>query len=781
MKKGFLLLLAVGMLLGMLGIGVAAADNHYDNSYSAPYGTPAIDGIGNDDVWKLAWWETLSVNTASNKLSVRFKVAHDDNLIYFLVEATDPLPSSQLKETLWFQLHSHTCSDPASCTTFTHHLMTFAGTIYDQKAGANISNTNYKVTKAKSGTGTICTLEWSFDPAEAIPTDSTTAFGLDFLADDYTADNVWIDDPQTWNAYSWRDLSTANNFGALYFLTQAETDTLGTSDFYNDVPLSHEAYEAIRYTSESGIFVQASASNPSFYPENKLSRAQFVTILGRLAGADVSSYSTTAFTDVDFARDAWYAKYAEWARVNGIVVGNQFMANKEITVAEAVVMLQRYADNIEGCYMSVATPMDTYGDSATIPAWAEEAMQWAVYSKLYPFSGSSLTPTRVMTRAMAAMLIYNYDTTVFGVGADGNPNIVYKEPPAGIDWDKEASINALEFGFVNDGVTPNDGIMAYYLEHYAATVPLEFPKGTYVFAYQIDFPQNIYIELSPKAEWLLVSDTVQDYFITVQLGREWWGGMEDYAQQSYIRGGKINANFNAKVGIGLHGGMHTAFEDFKLYNVLEKGIVTEINDLNNGCYRFENIYLYNERAIEGTVAIYDNEPDNTYVDCQAVNFEKFIYTTGGSSFTRCTAWFNTLGKSLIKNSVFAHVVGGSQSVFTRPVIDTYRTGFLLEQSATGGMPAVAITELIWVTNSTFYSDGTDPEHPEDNMQAEYPMCIFQMQNDNCRVFVTGMWIPWLNGLKKFSNIALPSSSFIQVRYDVGWNPWNQLANFRNDT
>ncbi len=771
MKKTLLMLFAVCVLFGMLSICTSAAETNYGKSYSAPYGTPAIDGKGDDDIWKLARWEDINVNAASNKMAVRFKAAHDANLIYFLVEATDPAPSALVKETLWFQLHSHACSTPSTCTTYTHHLMTFAGSIWDNVAGKNVANASYKVTSVGSGTSKIFTLEWAFDPAEAIPTDSSTPFGLEWVTDDYTESNSWVSGPQTWNSHNDLLANKTINFGNLFFYTEAETGELALADFYNDVPLSHEAYEAIRYTSQNGIFMSATESNPSFYPDNKLSRAQFVTILGRLAGADVSSYMTTAFTDVDMVRDAWYAKYAEWARMNGIVVGSQFMANKEITVAEAVVMIQRYADKVDNCYEPSVTSLDPnrYTDTATIPAWAKDAIQWAHKNRIYPFdqSATTIAPTKIMTRAMAAMLVYNYDIAVIETGTDNTPTITVKEPPSDIDWERVAIINALDFGFVNDGVTPNDDIMAYYLEHYAHYIPIEFPQGKYVFKYQIDFPSRIYVELTPKAEWILMSDTVQDYFITLQKGMEEWGDWDEYAHHSYFRGGNINVNYNAKVGIGAHGGFQTNFEDFTIYNVLERGLQTEINNLHNGAYYFQNILIYNDKAIEGTWGIYDNGYDNSFVKCTTVNVQNCIYTSGGM-FTECSGWFNSYGKSLIPNSVYATVADGYQAVFNTPLVDTYRYGFDIDPWA-----SVTINDLMWITNTNFYTS---------DLQTAYPMVIFLVERADTQIMVNGLAFKYISGTEfSFSNMQLTHSVFLNVRYKNISNPHQIITNFRDDT
>ena len=342
------------------------------------------------------------------------------------------------------------------------------------------------------------------------------------------------------------------------------------------------------------------------------------------------------------------------------------------------------------------------------------------------------------------------------------------------DW-----INAKEFGLVDDGKTPNDKRLKEYIKYYSRT-PIYFPEGTYAFAETIKFPEFMFVYMDPKAELLCIAKEPLDFFITLQQGVEEYGRFEDYAHQSFIKGGTINCDFKAKVALGLHGGLHTNFYDFMIRDVLEKGIQVETSELHNGKYHFDNIYLYQSEGLEGTIGIYDNGADNTYEMCTAVNFETGVWT-GGGKFTQMCCWFNKFGQKLIPNSVYAKVVGGNQAVFINPLVDTYRFGFKLESNENGSCPSVSITDMIWITNNVFYTHGQYKDNPDNNLMRDYPMQIFNVESDKCKLMVNGMYIPWREWGFSFSNIPLPSSSFLNVRYEAGWDPWNHMANFRDDT
>jgi S-layer homology domain. len=69
-------------------------------------------------------------------------------------------------------------------------------------------------------------------------------------------------------------------------------------------------------------------SSTTFEPNTVITRGMFITMLGRVAEADVSGYTTSRFTDV--SADSYYSSYVEWAVENRIVSGtgnNRFSPN----------------------------------------------------------------------------------------------------------------------------------------------------------------------------------------------------------------------------------------------------------------------------------------------------------------------------------------------------------------------------------------------------------------------------------------------------------------------
>jgi hypothetical protein len=107
---------------------------------------------------------------------------------------------------------------------------------------------------------------------------------------------------------------------SLYALVEgpeAVNDLTATGDIskFTDITAGHWAYEFIKFAVENGLF--NGTSETTFSPGLAMDRGMFVTVLGRLAGIDATTYTDTPFADVKAG--AYYAPYAAWASANNIV------------------------------------------------------------------------------------------------------------------------------------------------------------------------------------------------------------------------------------------------------------------------------------------------------------------------------------------------------------------------------------------------------------------------------------------------------------------------------
>ena len=136
------------------------------------------------------------------------------------------------------------------------------------------------------------------------------------------------------------------------------------------------ARDSICFVAENDIMNGMSAT--TFEPNLEASRAMMVTVLYRMAGEPDVSGLDNPFADV--AAGAWYADAVVWAASTGITLGKsatEFVPEDDVTRAEMAVFLMRYAALKEQDVTQRAALTD-FTDAASVPAWAVEAMQWAV-------------------------------------------------------------------------------------------------------------------------------------------------------------------------------------------------------------------------------------------------------------------------------------------------------------------------------------------------------------------------------------------------------------------
>ena len=173
-----------------------------------------------------------------------------------------------------------------------------------------------------------------------------------------------------------------------------------------DVNPSDAYYDAVLYVYENGLF--KGVSETEFAPDTTMTRAMFVTVLGRMAGVNPLLYQKSSFTDVEVGQ--WYSPYVEWAAQSGIVLGygdGTFGLNDEITVEQAAVILARYAAFTGRSTYTLRTLSD-FADSADVSDWAVYSMKWIVNTGIYTGENGMLSPKSLAKRSLVAAMLYNY-------------------------------------------------------------------------------------------------------------------------------------------------------------------------------------------------------------------------------------------------------------------------------------------------------------------------------------------------------------------------------------
>jgi len=181
------------------------------------------------------------------------------------------------------------------------------------------------------------------------------------------------------------------------------TPTPGTGLPFTDVPADRWSYPYIKQLYDAGVVSGTSAT--TFEPTANVTRAQFVTMIAGLAGADVSGYASGPFDDVQAG--SWYAPYVNWAAASGIVSGTSattFDPAAEISRQDMAVMLYNYAQQA-GVQLEQTT-VTPFTDEGSIAAYALPAVQ-ALHSAgvISGMPDGSFQPQATTTREQACVVL----------------------------------------------------------------------------------------------------------------------------------------------------------------------------------------------------------------------------------------------------------------------------------------------------------------------------------------------------------------------------------------
>jgi len=181
---------------------------------------------------------------------------------------------------------------------------------------------------------------------------------------------------------------------------------------FPDVPDDAWYAEGVYYCASKGYITGTDAG--TFNPNGKLTREQFVVILARVAGADLSGYTISSFDDV--SASIWYGPSVIWAYengyVNGVDDGSKFGVGRNMTREQLATMFYRYAEK-NGVSVSNKADLSIYNDVNSIGDWAKDGCAWAVDIGLLGSTSTNtktLSPKMPVTRAQAAKIFMSYDT-----------------------------------------------------------------------------------------------------------------------------------------------------------------------------------------------------------------------------------------------------------------------------------------------------------------------------------------------------------------------------------
>lgn len=185
------------------------------------------------------------------------------------------------------------------------------------------------------------------------------------------------------------------------------TNSSSASETFTDISTSSWYYDAVNKAYNNKWF--SGLTENSFGPDNNMTRAMLVTVLGRF---DNTVINTTSNEFTDIPSDMYYAPYVSWAKESNIVNGmteTEFAPNSDITREQLAVMIYNYL-KYKNVDMSSAINTTEFTDNAEISSWANKAVN--TVKALGIVNGrpdGSFNPKGTATRAEIATILSNID------------------------------------------------------------------------------------------------------------------------------------------------------------------------------------------------------------------------------------------------------------------------------------------------------------------------------------------------------------------------------------
>ena len=208
------------------------------------------------------------------------------------------------------------------------------------------------------------------------------------------------------------------------FAVEEKVQTPSATNPFTDVKEGDWCYDAVQYARMNGFF--NGTSTTKFTPNGTMTRAMFVTVLGRMAGVDTELYEDEKpFSDVPSRM--YYAPYVAWAYKHGITGGTgdgKFSPDGLINRQQMATFFVRYFEAFDVDYETGANITTVPADMDSVAPYAKDAVLKLWAQGLLNGDGTNFNPGGNATRAQAATLTMRTDKAV---------DTWYKEPGVASD------------------------------------------------------------------------------------------------------------------------------------------------------------------------------------------------------------------------------------------------------------------------------------------------------------------------------------------------------------
>ncbi len=177
------------------------------------------------------------------------------------------------------------------------------------------------------------------------------------------------------------------------------------ADIFPDVASGEWYYNAVKFNVENGYL--KGYGNGYFGPADNIQRQDFVVLLSRIAGADLSAYEGQNGGFADVPANDYYSAAVTWAKENNILSGyanGLFGVGDPITREQACKIFYNYCHgSVEG---NTSAILANYPDGAAVSDWARDYVAWAAENHVVGGNGN-LNPVGNANRAEMAQIIMN--------------------------------------------------------------------------------------------------------------------------------------------------------------------------------------------------------------------------------------------------------------------------------------------------------------------------------------------------------------------------------------
>ena len=188
---------------------------------------------------------------------------------------------------------------------------------------------------------------------------------------------------------------------------------------YTDVYVNSWFYVYVKDVSAKELMTGMDST--TFGVDDKLARAQFATVLYRMAGKPNLTYERK-FADVP--NGEFFSIPVTWASKMEIVTGysdtDLFGSEDTINREQLATMLYRYAWSMGCVDTTIRCDYSSYPDADAVNDFASEAMKWAIGIGLITGDQGYLNPQGEVNRAVCATMISRFSDLI-----DGSYNTLY--------------------------------------------------------------------------------------------------------------------------------------------------------------------------------------------------------------------------------------------------------------------------------------------------------------------------------------------------------------------